>query len=108
MKLQQVENIIKNEILRIKGNNYNYKYISNDILYIALDNVDYDKKQITKDLIIKVIDLYFKREKEEKRKKELINIDNFSFFSTVFMEKGGNFFRVFLKFFVFIFVIFFA
>ena len=35
MKLQQVENIIKNEILRIKGNNYNYKYISNDILYIA-------------------------------------------------------------------------
>ena len=64
MKLQQVENIIKNEILRIKGNNYNYKYISNDILYITLDNVDYDKKQITKDLIIKVIDLYFKREEE--------------------------------------------
>ena len=64
MKLQQVENIIKNEILRIKGNNYNYKYISNDILYITLDNVDYDKKQITKDLIIKVIDLYFKREED--------------------------------------------
>ena len=64
MKLQQIENIIKNEILRIKGNNYNYKYISNDILYITLDNVDYDKKQITKDLIIKVIDLYFKREEE--------------------------------------------
>ena len=79
MKLQQVENIIKNEILRIKGNNYNYKYISNDILYITLDNVDYDKKQITKDLIIKVIDLYFKREKEEKRKKELIIIDDLPF-----------------------------
>lgn len=79
MKLQQVENIIKNEILRIKGNNYNYKYISNDILYITLDNVDYDKKQITKDLIIKVIDLYFKREEEEKRKKELITIDNLPF-----------------------------
>lgn len=67
MKLQQIENIIKNEILRIKGNKYNYKYISNDILYITLDNVDYNKKQITKDLIIKVIDLYFKREEEEKR-----------------------------------------
>ena len=79
MKLQQVENIIKNEILRIKGNNYNYKYISNDILYITLDNVDYNKKQITKDLIIKVIDLYFKREEEEKRKKELITIDNLPF-----------------------------
>lgn len=79
MKLQQVENIIKNEILRIKGNNYNYKYISNDILYIALDNVDYDKKQITKDLIIKVIDLYFKREEEEKIKKQLITIDNLPF-----------------------------
>lgn len=79
MKLQQVENIIKNEILRIKGNNYNYKYISNDILYITLDNVDYDKKQITKDLIIKVIDLYFKREEEEKRKKQLITIDNLPF-----------------------------
>ena len=79
MKLQQVENIIKNEILRIKGNNYNYKYISNDILYITLDNVDYDKKQITKDLIIKVIDLYFKREEEEKIKKQLITIDKFPF-----------------------------
>ena len=79
MKLQQIENIIKNEILRIKGSNYNYKYISNDILYITLDNVDYDKKQITKDLIIKVIDLYFKREEEEKRKKELITIDNLPF-----------------------------
>lgn len=79
MKLQQVENIIKNEILRIKGNNYNYKYISNDILYITLDNVDYDKKQITKDLIIKVIDLYFKREEEEKRKNQLITIDNLPF-----------------------------
>ena len=79
MKLQQIENIIKNEILRIKGNKYNYKYISNDILYITLDNVDYNKKQITKDLIIKVIDLYFKREEEEKRKKELITIDNLPF-----------------------------
>ena len=79
MKLQQVENIIKNEILRIKGNNYNYKYISNDIIYIALDNVDYDTKQITKDLIIKVIDLYFKREEEEKIKKQLITIDNLPF-----------------------------
>lgn len=79
MKLQQIENIIKNEILRIKGNNYNYKYISNDILYITLDNVDYDKKQITKDLIIKVIDLYFKREEEEKRKNQLITIDNLPF-----------------------------
>ena len=79
MKLQQVENIIKNEILIIKGNNYNYKYISNDILYITLDNVDYDKKQITKDLIIKVIDLYFKREEEEKRKNQLITIDNLPF-----------------------------
>ena len=79
MKLQQVENIIKNEILRIKGNNYNYKYISNDILYITLDNVDYDKKQITTDLIIKVIDLYFKREEEEKRKNQLITIDNLPF-----------------------------
>lgn len=79
MKLQQIENIIKNEILRIKGNNYNYKYISNDILYITLDNVDYNKKQITKDLIIKVINLYFKREEEEKRKKELITIDNLPF-----------------------------
>lgn len=79
MKLQQIENIIKNEILRIKGSNYNYKYISNDILYITLDNVDYNKKQITKDLIIKVIDLYFKREEEEKRKKELITIDNLPF-----------------------------
>lgn len=79
MKLQQIENIIKNEVLRIKGSNYNYKYISNDILYITLDNVDYDKKQITKDLIIKVINLYFKREEEEKRKKELITIDNLPF-----------------------------
>lgn len=79
MKLQQIENIIKNEILRIKGNNYNYKYISNDILYITLDNVDYDKKQITKDLIIKVIDLYFKREEEEKRKNQLIIIDDLPF-----------------------------
>ena len=79
MKLQQIENIIKNEVLRIKGSNYNYKYISNDILYITLDNVDYNKKQITKDLIIKVIDLYFKREEEEKRKKELITIDNLPF-----------------------------
>ena len=79
MKLQQIENIIKNEILRIKGNNYNYKYISNDILYITLDNVDYNKKQITKDLIIKVIDLYFKREEEEKRKNQLITIDNLPF-----------------------------
>ena len=78
MKLQQIENIIKNEILRIKGSNYNYKYISNDILYITLDNVDYNKKQITKDLIIKVIDLYFKRE-EEKRIKELITIDDLPF-----------------------------
>lgn len=79
MKLQQIENIIKNEILRIKGSNYNYKYISNDILYITLDNVDYNKKQITKDLIIKVIDLYFKREEEEKRKNQLITIDNLPF-----------------------------
>ena len=79
MKLQQIENIIKNEILRIKGSNYNYKYISNDILYITLDNVDYNKKQITKDLIIKVIDLYFKREEEEKRKKELLIIDDLPF-----------------------------
>lgn len=79
MKLQQIENIIKNEILRIKGNNYNYKYISNDILYITLENVDYDKKQITKDLIIKVIDLYFKREEEEKRKNQLIIIDDLPF-----------------------------
>lgn len=79
MKLQQIENIIKNEILRIKGNKYNYKYISNDILYITLDNVDYNKKQITKDLIIKVIDLYFKREEEEKRKKELLIIDDLPF-----------------------------
>ena len=80
MKLQQVENIIKNEILRIKGNNYNYKYISNDILYITLDNVDYNAKEITKDLIIKVIDLYLKR--EEKRKEEQscpLDIDNLPF-----------------------------
>ena len=80
MKLQQIENIIKNEILRIKGSNYNYKYISNDILYITLDNVDYNAKEITKDLIIRVIDLYFKR--EEKKKKEQSNyldIDNLPF-----------------------------
>ena len=80
MKLQQIENIIKNEILRIKGSNYNYKYISNDILYITLDNVDYNAKEITKDLIIKVIDLYLKR--EEQRKEEQSNhldIDNLPF-----------------------------
>ena len=80
MKLQQIENIIKNEILKVKGNNYNYKYISNDILYIALDNVDYNAKEITKDLIIKVIDLYLKR--EEQRKEEQSNhldIDNLPF-----------------------------
>lgn len=80
MKLQQIENIIKNEILRIKGSNYNYKYISNDILYITLDNVDYNAKEITKDLIIKVIDLYLKR--EEKRKEEQsspLDIDNLPF-----------------------------
>ena len=80
MKLQQIENIIKNEILRIKGSNYNYKYISNDILYIALDNVDYNTKEITKDLIIKVINLYLKR--EEEKKKEPVNpldIDNLPF-----------------------------
>ena len=71
MKLQQIENIIKNEILKRKGNKYNYKYISNDILYIALDNVDYNAKEITKDLIIKVIDLYLKR--EEQRKEEQSN-----------------------------------
>lgn len=80
MKLQQIENIIKNEILRIKGSKYNYKYISNDILYIALDNVDYNAKEITKDLIIKVINLYLKR--EEQRKEEQSNpldIDNLPF-----------------------------
>ena len=80
MKLQQIENIIKNEILRIKGSNYNYKYISNDILYITLDNVDYNAKEITKDLIIKAIDLYLKR--EEKRKEEQsspLDIDNLPF-----------------------------
>lgn len=80
MKLQQIENIIKNEILKRKGNKYNYKYISNDILYIALDNVDYNAKEITKDLIIKVIDLYLKR--EEQRKEEQSNhldIDNLPF-----------------------------
>ena len=80
MKLQQIENIIKNEILKRKGSKYNYKYISNDILYIALDNVDYNAKEITKDLIIKVIDLYLKR--EEQRKEEQSNplyIDNLPF-----------------------------
>jgi hypothetical protein len=79
MKLQQIENIIKNEILKIKGKKYNYEYISNDILYIVLDNIDYDKKQITKDLIIKVINLYFKREEEEKRKNQLTIIDDLPF-----------------------------
>lgn len=80
MKLQQIENIIKNEILKRKGNKYNYKFISNNILYIALDNVDYNAKEITKDLIIKVIDLYLKR--EEQRKEEQSNhldIDNLPF-----------------------------
>ena len=75
MKLQQIENIIKNEILRIKGSNYNYKYISNDILYIALDNVDYNAKEITKDLIIKVIDLYLKKEEQSNH----LDIDNLPF-----------------------------
>ena len=80
MKLQQIENIIKNEILRIKGSNYNYKYISNDILYITLDNVDYNAKEITKDLIIKVIDLYLKREEQRKEKQSNpLDIDNLPF-----------------------------
>ena len=80
MKLQQIENIIKNEILRIKGSNYNYKYISNDILYITLDNVDYNAKEITKDLIIKVIDLYLKREEEKKKEQSnYSDIDNLPF-----------------------------
>ena len=80
MKLQQIENIIKNEILKVKGNNYNYKYISNDILYIALDNVDYNAKEITKDLIIKVIDLYLKREEQRKEKQSNpLDIDNLPF-----------------------------
>lgn len=80
MKLQQIENIIKNEILRIKGSNYNYKYISNDILYITLDNVDYNVKEITKDLIIKVIDLYLKREEQRKEKQSNpLDIDNLPF-----------------------------
>ena len=80
MKLQQIENIIKNEILRIKGSNYNYKYISNDILYITLDNVDYNAKEITKDLIIKVIDLYLKREAQRKEKQSNpLDIDNLPF-----------------------------
>ncbi len=67
MTLKQIENIIKNEILKIKGENYNYKYISNDIVYIALANADYNTKQITKDLLLDVISIYFK---EEKRKQE--------------------------------------
>ena len=80
MKLQQIENIIKNEILRIKGSNYNYKYISNDILYIALDNVDYNIKEVTKDLIIRVIDLYLKREEEKKKEQSnYLDIDNLPF-----------------------------
>lgn len=80
MKLQQIDNIIKNEILRIKGSNYNYKYISNDILYITLDNVDYNAKEITKDLIIKVIDLYLKREEQRKEKQSNpLDIDNLPF-----------------------------
>lgn len=68
MKLQQAENIIKREILKRKGEKYNYKYISTDILFIALDNVGYNYKELTKDLIIKVVDLYLKREEEEKKK----------------------------------------
>lgn len=67
MTLKQIENIIKNEILKIKGENYNYKYINNDIVYIALANADYNTKQITKDLLLDVISIYFK---EEKRKQE--------------------------------------
>ena len=67
MTLKQIENTIKKEILKIKGKNYNYKYISNDIIYVALDNVDYNTKQITKDLLLDVISIYFK---EEKRKQE--------------------------------------
>lgn len=68
MKLQQAENIIKREILKRKGKKYNYKYISTDILFITLDNVGYNYKELTKDLIIKVVDLYLKREEEEKKK----------------------------------------
>lgn len=67
MTLKQIENTIKKEILKIKGKNYNYKYISNDIIYIALHNVDYNTKQITKDLLLDIISVYFK---EEKRKQE--------------------------------------
>ena len=80
MKVQQIENIIKNEILKRKGNKYNYKFISNDILYIALDNVDYNIKEVTKDLIIRVIDLYFKREEEKKKEQSnYLDIDNLPF-----------------------------
>ena len=80
MKLQQIENIIKNEILKRKGNKYNYKFIINDILYIALDNVDYNIKEVTKDLIIRVIDIYFKREKKKKKEQSnYLDIDNLPF-----------------------------
>ena len=80
MKLQQAENIIKREILKRKGEKYNYKYISTDILFIALDNVGYNYKELTKDLIIRGIDLYLKREEEKKKEQSnYLDIDNLPF-----------------------------
>ena len=67
MKLKQVENIIKNEVLKIKGNNYNYEFVMNEILYCALDEVDYNSKQITENLLLEITKLYFEIQDKEKQ-----------------------------------------
>ena len=78
-KLKQVENIIKNEVLKIKGNNYNYKFVMNEILYCALDEVDYNSKQITENLLLETTKLYFEIQDKEKQLKMSLITDDIPF-----------------------------
>ena len=79
MKLKQVENIIKNEVLKIKGNNYNYEFVMNEILYCALDEVDYNSKQITENLLLEITKLYFEIQDKEKQIKMSLITDDIPF-----------------------------
>ena len=79
MKLKQVENIIKNEVLKIKGNNYNYEFVMNEILYCVLDEVDYNSKQITENLLLETTKLYFEIQDKEKQIKISLITDDIPF-----------------------------
>lgn len=79
MKLEQVERIIKNEILNIKSNKYNYSYDLNVILYAALDKVDYNKNKINKDLLIRVTHIYFKNKDLKTKEKQDQIVDDLPF-----------------------------